>query len=317
MPKIAVYAGHGGTDPGAVYENLQEKDFTLKVSNYVTKLLREKGYEVINNRTTDTNRSITKDANFANDQNVDAVVEIHLNSSDGPVQSGTETYYSVYDTGKGERLAQEITDNIADLGFINRGIKTRENAEGNDYFGIIRLPEAPAVLVETAFINSPKDMENYDVPKISEAIASGIETVFPKTAKPSIPSGNKIISQIQQTLNNRYDVGLVVNGLKSKDLKKALVTGLQTELNEQFNAGLVVDGIIGPKTKAAIQIIKEGARGNLVYLIQAALYLKEYNVFPDGVFGEKTKTAIKAFQNDNNLTVDGIAGKDTIYKLFS
>ncbi|MCL2054961.1 MAG: N-acetylmuramoyl-L-alanine amidase [Oscillospiraceae bacterium] len=179
MAKIAVFAGHGGNNPGAVFGPLREKDYTLAVSNEVTAILRYQGYNVINNRTIDIDRSITADANLANSQNVDAVVEIHLNSNEGIPYSGTETFFSVFDTGRGRELATAINRNIVSLGFKDNGIKTRVNSEGTDYFGILRLTHAPAVLVETAFINNPQDMAMYDIGTMAEAIANGIMEVFP------------------------------------------------------------------------------------------------------------------------------------------
>jgi len=88
-PKIAVYAGHGGSDYGAVANGLYEKDFNLALSNGVTKILREKGYEVINNRTTDVNRDINADVAMANRLSVNGVVDIHMNSNLGTPGSGT------------------------------------------------------------------------------------------------------------------------------------------------------------------------------------------------------------------------------------
>jgi N-acetylmuramoyl-L-alanine amidase len=56
LARIAVYAGHGGSDSGAVANGLREKDFTLAISNAVTSILRGWGYTVINNRTTEGDR---------------------------------------------------------------------------------------------------------------------------------------------------------------------------------------------------------------------------------------------------------------------
>ena len=56
LPRIAVYAGHGGSDPGAVSGGLREKDLNLAVSNAVTEILRGWGYTVLNNRTTEGDR---------------------------------------------------------------------------------------------------------------------------------------------------------------------------------------------------------------------------------------------------------------------
>ncbi|MDR1101334.1 MAG: N-acetylmuramoyl-L-alanine amidase [Clostridiales bacterium] len=335
MPTIAVYAGHGGTDPGAVQNNLQEKNFNLALSNEVTRILRARGYEVINNRTTDVNRSITQDAQLANAENVDAVVEIHMNSSTNPTYNGTESYYSVFDQGKGKELATDITNNLAALGFTNLGANTRVNANGTDYLGIIRLTKAPAVLVETAFISNQGDLAKLNINTAAQAIANGIMEAFPITTAPPAPpvptpptppvptpptppaGSNAAIRGVQQTLNTRYGAGLAVDGIYGPATKRALIRGLQTELNKQYGTGLTVDGIWGPATKAATINVRQGMRGNIVYLIQAALLAKGYNITPDGIFGPQTEAKLKAFQNDNYLSVDGIAGRNTQEKLFS
>ncbi len=327
MPKIAVFAGHGGSDPGAVANNLQEKDLNLALSNEVSKILRQRGYEVINNRTTDVNRSITGDAYMANRNNVDAMVEIHQNSNFGTPGSGTEAFYSVKDTGKGKALAEAINNNIAALGFPNRGIKTRTNATGEDSLGILRLTNAPSVLVETSFINNPQDMARFDVNKIATAIANGVTQVFPVSGAPSgggtpsVPpstptSGDPVVRNIQSTLNQRYNAGLAVDGKAGAKTKQALVKGLQTELNRQFGANLVVDGSFGPATKAATKSFRRGTRGNIIYLIQAALYIKGYSIDPDGVFGPQTEAVVRSFQRNNGLTADGVVGPQTQYVLF-
>ena len=44
MIKIIIDAGHGGKDPGAIANNLQEKNITLLVSKYMQGLFRRKLY---------------------------------------------------------------------------------------------------------------------------------------------------------------------------------------------------------------------------------------------------------------------------------
>ncbi len=67
-----------------------------------------------------------------------------------------------------------------------------------------------------------------------------------------------------------------------------------------------------------------GERGHAVALLQAALIMRHYklpitlakgNGTPDGVFGEETDTAVRAFQTDQKLKPDGIAGHKTISAL--
>ncbi len=310
MTKIAVYAGHGGSDFGAVSDGRYEKDYALEVSTYLTAELRRRGYEVINNRTTDVDRNLNADIRLANSENVDAVIEIHLNSNEGIPGSGTETYYSV--TGKGMELAEAINTNLVALGFRDRGIKTLTNFFGNDYLGIIRYTNAPAVLVELFFINNPLDVAKYDPQKIAVAIADAVQSLYPPTSL-----RDDGIAEIQRTLNLRYGANLLVDGIYGPRTKRAIIGGLQTELNRQFNAGLVVDGIFGSRTKNALVTVRKGARGNITYLIQSALYVLGFDLVPDGIYGNITEQRVREFQAQRGLSVDGIAGRNTQSVLFS
>jgi N-acetylmuramoyl-L-alanine amidase len=55
---------------------------------------------------------------------------------------------------------------------------------------------------------------------------------------------------------------------------------------------------------------KKGDKGEMVKQIQRALHL-----LPDGIFGKITEEAVRAFQSDNGLKVDGIVGPATLAKL--
>jgi peptidoglycan hydrolase-like protein with peptidoglycan-binding domain len=58
------------------------------------------------------------------------------------------------------------------------------------------------------------------------------------------------------------------------------------------------------------QVIKKGSKGPTVVALQEAL-----NVGADGSFGSGTEKTLKAWQEENGLTADGIAGPKTLAKL--
>lgn len=130
------------------------------------------------------------------------------------------------------------------------------------------------------------------------------------------PQYDETIKNLQRTLNARYGTKLIIDGIYGTLTHKAFIIGLQTELNSQFHAGLRVDGIWGPKTKNACRIVREGARGNITYLIQGKLYCKKYSIIIDSIYGTNTKNCIKQFQTSSGLISDGICGKNTFEKLF-
>ena len=63
-------------------------------------------------------------------------------------------------------------------------------------------------------------------------------------------------------------------------------------------------------------LLKKGMYNNdSVYQLQKDLVRLNYELSIDGDFGDGTEKAVKQFQRDNNLSVDGIAGKDTLGKI--
>ena len=124
------------------------------------------------------------------------------------------------------------------------------------------------------------------------------------------------VAEIQKTLNERYGLNIAVDNIYGNETRKALVKALQTELNKQYDKGLSVDGIFGNNTYKACINVREGAEGNITWLIQAMLVCHSFDISVDGIFGNATKNAIKELQKRNRLSVDGICGKNTFNKLF-
>lgn len=78
---------HGGSDPGALGNNLKEKDLNLQAANYMYKRLKELGVPVAITRDSDVtlgrNERVDKILNaFGDDPNV-VVVSNHINAGGG------------------------------------------------------------------------------------------------------------------------------------------------------------------------------------------------------------------------------------------
>jgi len=59
-----------------------------------------------------------------------------------------------------------------------------------------------------------------------------------------------------------------------------------------------------------------GLQGEDVRLLQSKLESLGYDVGPiDGIFGPQTEQAVREFQKDNDLVVDGIVGEETFAAL--
>lgn len=167
---IMLDSGHGGRDPGAVYNGRQEKDDALALTLAVGELLQERGVDVLYTRTTDVYESPYQKAMEANQAGADFFISIHRNSSPEPnTYSGVESL--VYNkSGIKLQMAENINEQLESVGFVNLGVKERPGLV------VLRRTNMPAVLVEVGFINSDTDNALFDnnFADIALAIAEGI-----------------------------------------------------------------------------------------------------------------------------------------------
>jgi N-acetylmuramoyl-L-alanine amidase len=175
MALIVLDAGHGASNPGAVYNGRQEKDDALALTLAVGQILENNGVDVYYTRTVDIYESPYQKAMEANEVGADYFVSIHRNSSPYPNQyTGVETLvYSRF--GPAAVLAANINEQLEEVGFVNQGVNERTNLV------VLNRTQMPAVLVEVGFINNDSDNVLFDerFDAIARAIADGIlETVY-------------------------------------------------------------------------------------------------------------------------------------------
>lgn len=184
--KIVIDAGHGGANPGAVYQGRRESDDALKIAMAVGRILEENGYDVIFTRTTDTTQSVGQKAAIANEENADLFVSIHRNAGEYPGQySGVQTL--IYDdSGIKKEMAEQIDANLAALGFRNAGISIRPNLV------VLNSTEMPALLVEVGFIDNESDNALLDsrFQAVVQGIADGIMDTLNKNNQSAAAGGN-------------------------------------------------------------------------------------------------------------------------------
>ena len=158
---IVIDAGHGGSDPGAVYEGRREKDDNLSLAIAVGELLSRQGVSVIYTRTTDVYQTPFEKAQMANQADADFFISFHRNSSEEPNQyTGVETL--VYDnSGLKQTMAENINGALSELGFRNLGVKARPGLV------VLRRTKMPALLIETGFLNNEQDNTEAARPSVS------------------------------------------------------------------------------------------------------------------------------------------------------
>ncbi len=174
---ICLDAGHGGQDPGAVFEGRQEKNDTLDMVLAVRDALEREGHdnlEVILTREDDTALELAQRADFANRNGATLFVSIHRNSGGG---QGVETWISADGLRPETDLATLIQANLKEAYITrDRGVKKGTASNPHASYYVVGNTKMPACLVELGFIDNQWDNMyldgNFDL--WAQAIADGI-----------------------------------------------------------------------------------------------------------------------------------------------
>lgn len=211
--KVFIGVGHGGKDPGAVANGLQEKNLTLAIAKACRDELKRHGVSVAMNRENDASEDLSQRIKEANSYGPDLAVDIHINAGGG---DGAEVFHSKKDTAD-DKLAKNILDAIVALGQNSRGLKTKTLADGRDYFGFIRQVKCPSVLVECAFIDTKKDIAIIDTAAEQKAMGVAIAKGILKTL------GIKYVAETKPAEKIYYvQVGAYKDKANAEAMKKKL-----------------------------------------------------------------------------------------------
>lgn len=313
--KICVGCGHGlATDYGAT-GILDESKETRKVQDVVIKYLQLAGQNVLKTRIdypSSVNQSLAYRVNQSDNWGADVYVEIHLNCGGG---HGTETF--CVGNGRGREIAQRIVNNIASLGYTNRGVK-----DGSRLYAV-RRPQASSVLVECCFVDSQEDANRWNVESIGKAIAEGIlgHSIATNNTTTQINPTNADIKRASDFLGNQKNIMKIQYVLKALGYKFNVIDGIcgrkTTSYIGQFQkkVGLNVDYCFGNKTMAkAIEKLPLVEKGS-IYLDANNLLQFMLGIKPDHYIGNISELAIQKFQREHGLGADGKCGKKTWTKL--
>ena len=191
--------GHGGRDPGAVYNGLREKDLNMSIYRKLRSELEKLGYTVLTSRDSDVYVDyVTERSEMVNKTDADVFISIHFNATGvpGANRSGVETYIYEPDDdikprinkvahdnpvrlSESKRLADNIHNSVVSVAGANdRGV------HGSNY-AVLRETVKPAVLIELGYMDSPEYKKISDDKyqnKLVEGLVKGLRNFY-KTAK--------------------------------------------------------------------------------------------------------------------------------------
>lgn len=185
---IYLDAGHGGKDPGAIYDNVYEKDINLDIVKKLQFELEKMGAVVLLTRDDDYDLAsidakkrkqsdLLKRANLINESKCDMYISIHLNAYSSTKWSGLQIFYD--DINPNNKILAEIMNET-----LKSNLKTvREIKRENGYFMYHKI-NVPGILIESGFITNSNDRyklkdSNYQV-ILARNIVLGVVNYFSK-----------------------------------------------------------------------------------------------------------------------------------------
>ena len=166
--RVVIDPGHGGENLGAQYEDYTEKEMTMIVAQAMKEELEQyQGIEVYLTREGDAELSLKERAEYAAQMDADFLFCLHFNMSEHHTLFGAECWVSAFgeNYSKGYSFASAEMELLTEKGLYSRGIKTRLNDKGTDYYGIIRQAvelDVPCVLIEHCHLDQANDQPYYD-----------------------------------------------------------------------------------------------------------------------------------------------------------
>ncbi len=167
---VVLDAGHGGSDPGAMRADVQEKDITLGIIEKLQKILEAKGARVVLTRHDDTFVSLEDRAKITNAVAPNLFLSVHINSLESTSNIyGIETYFQ---TEISRPLAERVHASlVAGLAAPDRNIRRAR-------FYVINHTPVPAILAEVGYITNKAERDRLNSSdyqaKVASALARGV-----------------------------------------------------------------------------------------------------------------------------------------------
>lgn len=205
---ILLDPGHGGKDPGAQANGIQESRLVLKVAKLVETRLKKRGFQVSYTRDKNVFISLEKRTETANRRKADLFVSIHVNANTDTSVAGIETYYldkartksaqrvAARENGVSVASIDDLQVILTDLGLgtkmkeshelakstlksIERQVKSggftvRSNGARSAPFYVLMGAKMPAILIEVGYCTNKNDANYLKNDKYLERIADGI-----------------------------------------------------------------------------------------------------------------------------------------------
>jgi len=156
---VVIDPGHGGYDPGAIREKINESDLNLSIAyEYTRDLFADSDIKVYYTRVNDKFVSLDDRAAFASKVGADFFVSIHQNTFTTDAKKGISVYYSSDNKNVGAAgLTGKLMAGVL-LERMSEKLELKNSGRLNQRLSVTTYNTVPAALVELAFMSNPDDL---------------------------------------------------------------------------------------------------------------------------------------------------------------
>lgn len=178
---IVIDAGHGGSETGAVYGGVKEKDLNLDIALRLEALLKKEDVKTYMTRTDDSKVGLYDRSGLANDVGATLFLSIHNNAGNSSEHGSMSLYYPSNDSSYGitrlefAAIVQKHMNNK--LGTAFKGIIERPN------LAVLRTTNMPAVLAEVGYMSNQQELNKLKTPEFRQKAAEALRDAILEALK--------------------------------------------------------------------------------------------------------------------------------------
>ena len=236
---VVIDAGHGGSDKGIFANNIYEKDLALSIAKEIKELNKNDKINIILSREEDKNISVKERVLFSEANKADLFVSIHV---DGEVNKNAHSGLVVMiPEGDNAYLKESklLGTYILESFRTNYQLQIPNNLiQPNKGVWILNANQCPAVLIETGFLTSQKDLEYLSKTKnqkiIAQNILNGIEKYVQQKSNHDIIQDTAAVHFNSKEDAIRNFLQQRISGIKENNAEKDFLVGKLSEFNKTF-----------------------------------------------------------------------------------
>jgi len=178
---IAIDAGHGGKDTGAIgYNGTYEKDVVYAIARRLEGLVRAgPGMRAVMVRRGDVFIPLRRRAEIARRAGADLFISIHADAHADGDAKGSAVFTLLPRKQEAESFGEDtlkVSDRAAGkiLGEMRKRQAVHYRHVQKARFAVLKSPDVPSLLIETGFVSNPEEERNLSSPAYQERIARSI-----------------------------------------------------------------------------------------------------------------------------------------------